>query len=334
MIIPARREGSKAVKALCLGAETVIHCHDMTDGVVWKQDELIEGAMPMPLNTRMFGEKTPSIRHQVDARWLMAYAAGIDDLNPRYMDTTQGPVIGHPLFPVCLEWPAILDSRGLPGSENLTAAERARGVHAAHDLHIFQPIVADECYETTATIIGLKAIKPGAAQTLRLDTRNSAGELVCQTWQLSISRGVEVEGLAIEDAQVPALPVASEGVSINQQIPIVVNAGAANIYTECARIWNPIHSDKAFALAAGLPNIILHGTATLALAVTRIVNAFLDEDPTRVTRIGGRFTGMVLMPEVLSLQIRWRSSTYLDFVITNRAGEEVFSQGFIGYRPA
>jgi len=286
----------------------------------------------MPLNTRMLGEQTPPVRHEVDARWLMAYAAGIDDLNPRYMDTTAGVVIGHPLFPVCLEWPAILDSRALPGSESQTAAERARGVHAAHDLHIYQPILADETYETTATVIGLKPIKPGAAQTLRLDTRNSAGQLVCQTWQLSINRDVPVEGQLVPDAQVPALPQASDGGPISHRYAIAIKAGAANIYTECAHIWNPIHSDKAFALAAGLPDIILHGTATLALAVSRMVDELLGGDPTRVTRIGGRFTGMVLMPAVLSLEMRWQSTSHLGFVMINEAGEEVFSQGFIGYR--
>ena len=34
-----------------------------------------------------------------------------------------------------------------------------------------------------------------------------------------------------------------------------------HVYTECARIWNPIHTDLAVARAAGLPGPILHGTA-------------------------------------------------------------------------
>ena len=47
-----------------------------------------------------------------------------------------------------------------------------------------------------------------------------------------------------------------------------VSATAAHVYTEGARIWNPIHTDAAVAARAGLPGIILHGTATLALAVS------------------------------------------------------------------
>jgi hypothetical protein len=52
---------------------------------------------------------------------------------------------------------------------------------------------------------------------------------------------------------------------IVREVPLA--ATAAHVYTECARIWNPIHSDAAVASGAGLPGIILHGTATLALAV-------------------------------------------------------------------
>ena len=48
------------------------------------------------------------------------------------------------------------------------------------------------------------------------------------------------------------------------EIRVPIGAGAAHVYTECARIWNPIHTDTAVTAKAGLPGIILHGTATLA----------------------------------------------------------------------
>src|SRR2546422_8551885 len=70
----------------------------------------------------------------------------------------------------------------------------------------------------------------------------------------------------------------------------------AHVYTECARIYNPIHTDTAVALAAGLSAIILHGTATLALAVSRVGARDLDGDPGRVRGVAGRFPGMVTLP--------------------------------------
>ena len=82
-----------------------------------------------------------------------------------------------------------------------------------------------------------------------------------------------------------------------------IAATAAHVYTECARIWNPIHTDPAVAHAAGLPGIILHGTATLALGVSRIVEAFADGHPERVRRISGRFGAMVALPSAIETQV-------------------------------
>ena len=42
---------------------------------------------------------------------------------------------------------------------------------------------------------------------------------------------------------------------------VPISALAAHVYTECARIWNPVHTDTAVADRAGLPGLILHGTA-------------------------------------------------------------------------
>ena len=67
-----------------------------------------------------------------------------------------------------------------------------------------------------------------------------------------------------------------------------------HVYTECADIWNPIHTERKVALAAGLPDIILHGTATWALAVREIVSKQLGSDPARLARFSGRCTGMVI----------------------------------------
>src|SRR5207245_613855 len=82
--------------------------------------------------------------------------------------------------------------------------------------------------------------------------------------------------------------------------------GAADVYTECARIWNPVHTDAAVAAAAGLPAIILHGTATLAMAVSRIVMAEAGGDPERIAEVYGRFGGMVLMPSDVMVRIHAR----------------------------
>lgn len=282
----------------------------------------------MPLNTAIVGASTEPMQHHVDARWLMAYAAALGDFNPRYMDTQANQVISHPVFPVCPEWPVILDTRHLSHQNSLTPEEGARGVHAAHDLHLYAPIKAGDTLVTTCTMIEAKAIRPGAAYTMRLDTTNvDTDELVARTYQIGIYRGVDIEGEANSCETAPELPEWQD-VSTSESIPIQVPEGAAHTYTECARIWNPIHTDRAVALAAGLPDIILHGTATLALAVSEIVNRFAGGDPTQVKRLGGRFAAMVLMPSTIALQAQERDGV-VSYQVLTAAGDPAISNGFV-----
>ena len=288
----------------------------------------------MPLDKKMIGCQTDGVEHWVDERWLMAYAASLADLNPVYMDTSAGKVIAHPIFPVCLEWPPILNTRKLAAADTLTDEESGRGVHAAHDLHIFRPISAGEMLTTKATMIGIEAIKPGGAYTMRLDTFDAQQQLVCTTYQLSIYRGVAViDGRTDSEGEsdVELAPESPAALPIEQarNFAISIPASLAHTYTECARIWNPIHTDRKVALAAGLPDIILHGTATLALAVTRIIDERLGGDPTRVKRIGGRFAAMVLMPSTIQLQLSASSDNHLSFQVLNEQGETAISKGFI-----
>ena len=153
---------------------------------------------------------------------------------------------------------------------------------------------------------------------------------MCRTYQLGISRNVDVIGTPRFSEEIPDAPRCdASGESRCFTIPVA--AGAAHIYTECARIWNPIHTDRAIALAAGLPDIILHGTATLALAISRLVDEYLGADPTRVRRLGGRFTAMVLMPSTLTLDVHGHENGTLFFNVRTREGADAFSQGFLCY---
>ena len=103
---------------------------------------------------------------------------------------------------------------------------------------------------------------------------------------------------------------------------IPIPATAAHVYTECARIWNPIHTDVAYARAAGLPDIILHGTATLAYSIS----ALLKRWPHAVRRVTCRFAGMVFMPSTLSVHAA-RDGAAIQFETRNDRNELVISRG-------
>jgi acyl dehydratase len=259
----------------------------------------------VPLSSDTVGAIGEPLRSAIDARWTMAYAAGLGDSRSAYLDTrARADVLAHPLFPVCFEWPAFLSTRHLPIDDTLSREERLRGVHASHDLLLHRPLRAGIELETRATISRVEQRPAGAFQVVRLDTCDAAGAKVCTTWYGSIFRGVTVVGgdRALGDEPEAPAPIAP-GAAPRDTREITLAATAAHVYTECARIWNPIHSDAAVAAHAGLPGIILHGTAAVALAVGAVVDEALGGDPERVERVAVRFTAMIRLPSRMRVRI-------------------------------
>lgn len=291
----------------------------------------------MPLNSSTVGASAEPIVHDVDERWLMSYAAGLGDTLPCYLDTLRpGGIVAHPMFPVCVEWPMVLGMRGSANASGLTHDEAVRSVHATHDLVIHRGVRPGDRLTTRATIVGVEKRKPGAFQTMRLDTVDAAGKPVCTTWQGGLFRDVEVTGEDRLPTEAPASPRPVEVASVRAEVNVPIGALAAHVYTECARIWNPVHTDIAVAKRAGLPDLILHGTATLALAVSRVLELEAGNEPERVSRIAGRFSAMVLMPSEIVVRILSRESTrdgdVVRFEVRNAEGKLAVQNGLVGLR--
>jgi acyl dehydratase len=289
----------------------------------------------MPISSEIVGRVGEPVVHTIDARWTMAYSACLGDLAPAYLDTRVRPdVLAHPLFPVCYEWPLFLDPRCMPN--DLPGEERVRGVHFTHDVTLHRPLRAGLELTTQATLVKLEARRSGAYQLARLDTVDSAGDAISTTWYGMLLRGVEVVGgdRALDDAgpTVQAIPDRDIDQESFGEHSIPIAANAALVYTECARIWNPIHTDAAVAEAAGLPEPILHGTATLALAVSRVVDECLGGDAERVVRIAGRFGAMVRIPSTLTLHIGPLQNDCVRFEVLEPGGGRAIRDGLLAVR--
>lgn len=285
----------------------------------------------MPLPSEVVGRIGLPVTHAVDARWTMAYAAGLGHDEPDYFDTGRRPdVIAHPLFPVCFEWPVFLDPRHLPAAGMLAREERLRGVHATHDLVLHRPLRAGAVVTTRAQVVQVEARRPGAYQVTRLDSEDETGTPLCTTWYGTLFRGVAVEGpdRRLDEACAPEL-AGGDVLRDPDEHPLPIPRNAAHVYTECARIWNPIHTDRAVALKAGLPDIILHGTATLAHAVSRVMRERLSGDPSRVTRIAARFAAMVRMPSTCRVRVGGPVASRIGFEVRNGDGESAIRDGLV-----
>ena len=267
----------------------------------------------MRIPAGLVGTTVGPLVQEIDARWLMAYAAALGDVHADYLDTTRPEgVIGHPIFPVCYEWPLAVELRDSAISESIAV----RSVHATHDLRLHRRARAGDRLSTTATVISSEPRAPGAYVVTRLETVGVDGRPVSTTDYGSIYRGVECERAALpsrvaeladstgDAGTVPERDRRGEGSPPRRDwsVEVPVPAGLAHTYTECARIWNPIHTDKAVAQSAGLPDIILHGTATLALAVSAVLERAGVNPAAGIARIGCRFTGMVPLPSVITVE--------------------------------
>ena len=286
----------------------------------------------MPYPAALVGHRTDPVTHEVDARWTMAYAAGIGVSDRQYLDTGAG-VTAHPVFPVCLEWPAVLALRAVDTGGALGRDELLRGVHATHDQTLHRPIRPPETLTTTATVVAAEARRPGTYELVRLDTTDPDGRPVATTFMGSLFLGVALDGEPVPVAgHVPPTP-SPVGPDDGADEPIDISALAAHVYTECARIFNPIHTDVAVAHAAGLPGPILHGTATLAMAVSTVVARAGGGDPTAVRRLGCRFGAMVPMPDRIGVRVGAPTETgdgpAVAFEVRNGAGELAVSDGWV-----
>ena len=258
----------------------------------------------------------------VDARWLMAYAAAVGETDPRYYDTSApaGPV-AHPVFPVCYEWPVAVALR----AKTVDAAFAPLGVHAVHRLIIHRPPRAGDSLRTTAQVTAVQRRTRGTLIISRYTTTDRAGVPVSTTDYGSLYRGVGLRG---DDGVRGWEADEADGNEVRWAEDVDVTGQAAHIYTEGARIHNPIHTDIAVARSAGLPGLILHGTATLALAVSRVVTRDLGGDPAAVRGVACRFTGMVTMPATLTVRGRVARQG-LAFDVADAAGQPVLSDGLV-----
>lgn len=266
----------------------------------------------MTVTAQLLGMHVNPVVHDVDERWTMAYAAALGDHSPRYFDTTDpDELVAHPLFPVCPEWAAIVASRELSEHLGMTHAEVLTGVHATHDLTIHRLARPGDRLTTHLEIVAITDISPGARVTTRLTTFDAHDAPVATTTQHAIYLGTPTDGTDHNDPVPPTEIDGAERTGEPDTTTIDLTAGAAHTYTECARIWNPIHTDRAVARAAGLPDIILHGTATLAYGVSAVVDERADGDPELVRRITGRFAAMVELPSTITIDV-WPANPTVD----------------------
>jgi acyl dehydratase len=272
----------------------------------------------MPVDPRALGAELAPNTVEITPRMLLAFAAGVGDLGaPTFDDAGPVPLIASPGFCARLEW-AVLGS-GRASLLGVEETERLRAVHVEQDTTYHHAILPGSRLITTGRVMGLKETSAGVLVRTLLSTVDADhGRAVVTSWHASIYRGVALagEGGAIEEP--PGVPELK--VDAWRDISLPVAREAAHVYSECASIWNPIHSERRVALAQGLPDVILHGTATWAIAGREIVARVAEGDVARLRRLRARFKAFVLPGHAITLQFATESGGLVPFRVLNHLG--------------
>ena len=285
---------------------------------------------PGVIYTDDVGTMTVSKTTLLDSRTTMAYASSINDANPRYFDDlSERGLMVHPAIAFSLQWA----SRFRP-DQKIDPRVAAFGVHASTDLRIYRPFRAGEAVTTQGKLIQKRQISPGVYNIEKYKMVSSSGELIAELYYNGITRGGKLEGADAIVENEPELPQieAFESESLWRR-EILVGLHAGQQYTECAQIYNPIHTEPSVARAAGLPDIILHGSATKAMALMTVVDECLGGDAERVTRLTGQLRGMVLMDSSIAVECLAHEAigdeVRIAFRVVNDKGEPAISNGVV-----
>jgi acyl dehydratase len=284
----------------------------------------------MPFDASLVGRTLGPTLWEATPRRLLAFRAVLDpDRRPHLDDAAPDGLFASPFNCVSAEWALSLALRA-EASASLADAEARRGVHTGQDTRFLAPVAAGDRLLVSATLEGARATRAGVATSLLYRAvREADGVPVWETRSSSLYRDVALAGEAAAGWDRPAW---EETFEPERRVDVRLDAGLPHLYSECAEIWNPIHTERRVALAAGLPDIIVHGTALWALAGQSLVWTCADSDERRLTRLACAFRSPALPASTAMLEwagaaegVKWRLATTEGAVLV--AGLAEFSGG-------
>lgn len=283
----------------------------------------------MPVRSSALGRRSEVVA-DVDTRWVLAYAAVLGFDRARCLDDAQpgGPAV-PPSFCVAVEW-MLSGDPGRASALGLTPEERIRGVHAFQDSVFHRPFRAGTRVRVASEIRYIRRTRAGTLLATLLTSHDAdSGELLCESWSGSMMRDVPCDADEV-GVPPPYLTAPPEGPPEDAaRVSAPTDYGLPHTYTECARIWNPIHTEREVALRAGLPDIILHGTATWAIAGREVLRAHAGGDVRRLQRLAGRFRAPVLAGDTLVVRHAVRAEGGIVYEVLNGAGAVAMNGGLV-----
>jgi len=276
----------------------------------------------MSFDLSKIGEWVASDDYTVSAPEIAAYASAINDGDPRHLRGELAP----PMFAV--RQPV---SRTMKRADDLVTS--VFRLHGEHEIRYHRPIRPGMRLRARAAVVGVHQRKAGVAIVIRCETRTAAGELVNEQYETTFAHRHALAKSAGEDAPDHRTP---DGVTTRAPMASIayeMTADQTRRYAEASGDRSPYTFDDSAARALGLPGAIAHGLLTMAFCSRAVIEAACQGDPSRLARLGVRFSGLVPVRPGQAITTRiWRGPregdrTKFFFDAAEASGVEVIRHG-------
>ena len=258
------------------------------------------------ISAELVGARLAGLEREVTWRDTTNYAAAVGDANPLFLDdTTADALQAPPLFAVAVTWPMVANIHEQLG-DVFDPRLMLRLVHAAEHLVFHRPVRPGDKLTLTGQVAAVLPSEKGARCVIRIDAHDRQGEPVFTEFTSAFFRGVSCPDGPRGKENLPANPTFAEADSPLWKVALPIAREASFIYDGCTDIVFAIHTSRGFATGVGLPDILLQGTATLAMAAREVLNREAGAQPTRLREIACRFTGMVIPGGTIRVRLTGR----------------------------
>lgn len=254
----------------------------------------------------------------------MAYAKATNETNPYYYETDEEKLRIPPLFPVTM---TIASMKAFVTDESLNL-NIFRMVHGEQEILYHRPLRVRDKIKTTVVLESIDVKESGDILWAKIIGK-SKSKIVFEMKAGMFFKKIQKESKRLKSKE--EKQHSERKVLVSKQMRVTPDQMIR--YAAASNDENPIHLDRDFAIAAGLPGIILHGLCTLAFATQAIVDTIAGGDPRKVKRIKTRFSKPVLMKDILTTE-GWlieenEQIEVIGFETKNQKGKTVLKLGVV-----
>lgn len=204
-----------------------------------------------------------------------------------------------------------------------------RLVHGEQDMRFYQPLHVGDVVTPSAVIDAIEDRSSG--ETLMLVQRlERDGQLVCEAKSNLFVRASS-SSTGKKDAASTAAEETSSPEVIHEEREDITRDQSLR-YAEASGDHNPLHKDPEFAKAAGLPDVILHGLCTMAIASRAVIQGPCKGNLAELSRMSVRFAKPVFPEQVLTTRVfnGKPTKTGMRYALEtlNEKGEPVLTRAF------